>query len=276
MAASVKEQCIADFGEQWTNYRDNDGYYGSRALFEDVFGPILRPEELKGLRVAEIGSGTGRIVHMLLECGVGHVVAVEPSAAYDVLCANVRRHGARVRPLRCCGDELPATGDLDMVFSIGVLHHIPEPEPVVRAAHRALRPGGRLAVWLYGREGNALYLAVVQPLRALTRRLPHRVLAAVSWLLDVPLVAYIALCRYAPLPLRGYMREVMARLEPAHRRLTIYDQLNPAHAKYYSRREAEQLLLGAGFTDLRVHHRHGYSWALIGTKPATRPGSSQG
>jgi SAM-dependent methyltransferase len=275
MSGSVQEKCIADFGEQWCHYRDNDGYYGSRALFEDLFRPILRPAELEGLRVADIGSGTGRIVNMLLECGVAKVIALEPSGAYAVLCDNIRRHGDRVQPIRLRGDELPASGDLDMVFSVGVLHHIPDPGPVVRAAYDALRPGGRIAVWLDGKEGNRLYLAVVQPARALTRRLPHRLLAALSWLLDGPLVAYIGLCKYLPLPLGGYMREVMARLDPAHRRLTIYDQLNPAYAKYYTRREAEQLLLRAGFTDLRVHHRHGYSWALVGTKPA-RAGAHAG
>jgi SAM-dependent methyltransferase len=268
MAVSLKEQCIADFGEQWQRYRDNDGYYGSRALFEDKFQALLVPADIEGHRVAEIGSGTGRIVKMLMECGAGHVIAVEPSDSFKVLCANVRQYGDCVQTLRIKGDELPAFGDLDMVFSIGVLHHIPDPAPVVAAAYRALRPGGRIAIWLYGKEGNGLYLAVVQPLRALTRRLPDRLLAVLSWLLDQPLVVYVTLCKYLPLPLRGYMREIMAKLEPRHRRLTIYDQLNPAYAKYYTRAEAEQLLLRAGFVDLRVCHRHGYSWSLVGTKPA--------
>jgi hypothetical protein len=67
------------------------------------------------------------------------------------------------------------------------------------------------------------------------------------------------------------MREVVAKLEPSHRRLTIYDQLNPAYAKYYTRAEAEQLLVEAGFVDLHLHHRHGYSWSLVGTKPVRSP-----
>ena len=36
MPVSVKEQCIADFGEQWQRYRENDGFYGSRDLFEEL------------------------------------------------------------------------------------------------------------------------------------------------------------------------------------------------------------------------------------------------
>jgi SAM-dependent methyltransferase len=267
MPVSMKEQCIADFGEQWQRYRENEGFYGSRDLFEDIFESILLPSEIDGQRVAEIGSGTGRIVNMIMECGAAEVLAVEPSEAYEVLCENVCKYGNRVQTLKVLGDELPPTGDLDMVFSIGVLHHIPDPAPVVRAAYRALRHSGRIAIWLYGKEGNRLYLSLALPMRVVTRRLPHFALAWLSWLLDLPLAAYIGLCKFLPLPLRGYMREVMARLEPAHRRLTIYDQLNPAYAKYYTRAEAEALLHQAGFVDLRVHHRHGYSWALVGTKP---------
>jgi hypothetical protein len=56
-------------------------------------------------------------------------------------------------------------------------------------------------------------------------------------------------------------------MSPEKRRLIMYDQLNPAYAKYYTRSEAENLLLNGGFINVRVHHHHGYSWTVIGTKP---------
>src|SRR5262249_61229773 len=108
-----------------------------------------------------MGSGTGRIAAILRSAGVAHLVAVEPSAAFEVLRENLAGQRDRVTLLRLTGDAAPPSGDLDYVFSIGVLHHIPDPAPVVRAAYAALRPGGRIAVWLYGREGNAAYLSVL-------------------------------------------------------------------------------------------------------------------
>ena len=42
------------------------------------------------------------------------------------------------------------------------------------------------------------------------------------------------------------MRRVMLPLTPAKRRVVIYDQLNPAYAKYYTRREAHDALAQAG------------------------------
>jgi SAM-dependent methyltransferase len=174
----------------------------------------------------------------------------------------------RVELVRAPGHRLPARGDRDYVFSIGVLHHIPDPDPVCRAARAALQPGGTFGVWLYGREGNGVYLAVFRALHGITRRLPHAALAAVAWLLGWALDAYITACSVLPLPLRGYATNVLAKLSRDKRRLVIYDQLNPAYARYYTRAEAIALLERVGFEDVRVHHRHGYSWTVVGRRPA--------
>jgi SAM-dependent methyltransferase len=263
---NLQRKTIADFGEQWVRYSDNAGYWGSLELFEDAFGPLLTPQDIRGRRVADVGSGTGRIVHMLLDAGAAHVTAIEPSESFTVLEANTRAMGERVRCVRTTGDQIPESA-FDLIVSYGVLHHIPDPGPVVASALRALRPGGRLAVWLYGREGNEVYLAFAEPLRAVTTRLPHAALAVVAWLLTVPLSAYVVACRFLPLPLRDYMLSVIRRLSWKKRQLNIYDQLNPAYARYYRRAEAIELLTRGGFTDVRVHHRHGYSWTVAGTRP---------
>jgi SAM-dependent methyltransferase len=266
--ADVEHRTIRDFGEQWTAYRDNSGYYGSPDLFRDVFGALLPQLPLERARVADVGAGTGRFVRILLQAGASHVTAVEPSDAFSVLRENTADLSDRITYLNAPGDRLPPTGDMDLVFSYGVLHHVPDPTPVVRAALQALRPGGRCAVWLYGREGNAAYLAVLGTLTAVTRHLPHSALAALSFVLDGPLVLYTALCRRLRfLPLARYATEVIARLAPDKRRLVIYDQLNPAYAKYYTEAEARALLERAGFVDVQLYHRHGYSWSVVGTRP---------
>jgi len=261
-----KNQTIQDFGEQWVRYRDNEGYYGSLELFSDILSPFLKPDELKGCKVAEIGSGTGRIVNMLLEAGAENVIASEPSEALDVLRENIRQPD-KVTCLKITGDQLPASGDLDYVFSIGVLHHIQDPTPVVEAAFNALRPGGHLFIWVYGKEGNRLYLTFLTLLRMFTTHLPHRMLTSLVEMMYWPLVSYMKLCHRCALPLRRYLLAVFEKMSPQKRRLVIYDQLNPSFAKYYTRAEAERLLLDGNFEDVRVHHRHAYSWTVIGTKP---------
>jgi SAM-dependent methyltransferase len=266
MSGELQTRTIADFGEQWTRYPDSEGFFGSPELFDDIFRPLVSVQDVRGRRVAEIGAGTGRFVSVLARAGATHVIAVEPSDAILVLKASTAGFGDRVSYLHATGDQLPGTGDLDYVFAIGVMHHIPDPDPVSAAAFRALRPGGVFAVWLYGREGNGLYLAAARSMWWLTRRLPHRALDLFVRLLYPVFWLYMTACRWLPLPLAPYMRRVMVPLTPAKRRVVIYDQLNPAYAKYYTRDEAEALLARQGFTNVRLHHRHGYSWTVTGVK----------
>lgn len=264
--SGIDQQTIGDFGDQWTRYTDNSGYYGSLEYFADICAPLLDVDDVRGRTVADIGSGTGRIVNMLLDAGAAHVTALEPSESFAVVAANTADRASKVEVIRGDGMAIPQARNFDLVISIGVLHHVENPGPIVDAARRALRPGGTMMVWLYGREGNGTYLAVVEPLRALTKRMPHRLLALLCHVLDFVAMGYTAVSRVVPLPMRQYMQTVYCRLASDKRRLVIYDQLNPAYAKYYREDEARALLENNGFSNVRTHHRHGYSWSVVGTR----------
>lgn len=263
---SLAERTIADFGEQWTRYPEASGYYASLRLLEDVLSPLIDPADIRGARVGEIGSGQGRIVRMLAAAGAERIVALEPSVAFDVMVRNVEGLGDRVECVRADGSAFPPK-ELDLIVSIGVIHHIPDPAPTVQAAYRALRRGGRFFVWVYAREGNEAYLRFALPLRRLTTRLPSGAVGAAAWVLVLPATLYAHACRFLPLPLRDYARRVFGRVPWRVRRIIIYDQLKPACAEYYTRERAERLLRDGGFGDVAAYHRHGYSWSIVGTKP---------
>jgi SAM-dependent methyltransferase len=267
VAETESDRTIRDFGDQWSHYGDNDGFYGSVELLQDMFGPLLETDELRGARVADIGSGTGRIVRMLLGAGAAHVLAVEPSLGVEILRRNLRDVADRVEVLHAPGDAVPAGRGLDFVVSIGVIQFIRDPLPTLVAAREALRPGGKLVIWVYGKEGNRLYVGVVQALRAVTTRLPHFALAALCNLLTWVLDCYIFACRRLPLPMADYMRNTLARVSRQKRKLTIYDQLNPTYAKYYLGEEVRQMLEAAGFCNVQLHHRRGYSWTALAARP---------
>ncbi len=265
------DRTIRDFGDQWSRYADNEGYYGSLELLRDMLGPLLPLEALRGARVADVGSGTGRIVRMLLEAGAERVLALEPSAGVEALRANTRDVAERVEVLHASGEALPAGLELDYVFAIGVLPFVRDPLPLLRAARAALRPGGRLLVWVYGVEGNRAYLLLLRGLRAFSTRLPHAALEALCGALCRALDVYIALCRWLPLPLRSYLRGTLARVSREKRRLTIYDQLNPSYVHFYREGELRALLERAGFAEVRLHHRRGYSWTALGVREPLAP-----
>jgi SAM-dependent methyltransferase len=264
---AAPDRTIRDFGEQWSHYAENEGFYGSLDLLQDVFGPLLQISDLRGLRAADVGSGTGRIARMLLEAGAAHVIALEPSSAIEILRRNLRPYGGRVEAVQATGDRLPAGLGLDLVISYGVIQFIPDPGPTLRAACEALRPGGRLVIWVYGREGLGPYLLGVRALRAVTTRLPHSLLSALCSALNLGLDAYIPLCRILPLPLRSYALGTLARLGRMQRKLVIYDQLNPSYVHFYTGDEIRGAVAAAGFSDVRLHHRRGYSWTVLAHRP---------
>ena len=83
--SDLQARTIADFGEQWTEYPDSDGFFGSVELFNDIFAPLLSAGDVAGKEVAEIGAGIGRFVNILAAAGASRVVALEPSGAFRVL-----------------------------------------------------------------------------------------------------------------------------------------------------------------------------------------------
>lgn len=263
----IQEQIIQDFGVQWTRYQDSPGYYGSLDFLADVLGPLIALPDLQGKKVAEIGSGTGRIVSMLLQAGAAHVTAVEPSRGFDVLVEHLKSYKDKVSFLNVEGDKIPQTNDNDYIFSIGVIHHIPQPEKVLKAIHGALRPGGKFFMWVYGKENNGRYLSLAKFLRPLTTKLPHFVLVGITWILFFFLKVYMQAAKVLPLPLKDYLEGVLGKCSDHVIRLVIYDQLNPAYAKYYTKDEVVDLLNGGGLIDIKLYHRHNYSWSGVGRKP---------
>jgi len=267
----LQDRTISDFGEQWSRYVEADGHWGSTELFRDILGELLDASELHDARIADIGSGTGRIVRMLLNMDAGHLTAVEPSSAFQHIKPNLTSEQCeRLEIQNVTGDQLKLDEPYDYLFSFGVLHHIPEPTPVVERAYQALKPGGKLCIWLYGHEGNGAYLACARPMRAITVRIPDGITVFISRILALILQPYIGLCRMSlPLPMSSYMRYHFGPLSFRHQMLTVYDQLNPAYAKYYREAEARQLVESAGFQNVQMFNRHGYSWTVVGEKPSS-------
>ncbi len=263
----IDQRTIADFGEQFSHYQCDAGYYGSSQCLLDILGPFNDEIKIAGKSTADVGSGTGRIVKMLLDLGAESVLAIEPSSSFQYLEQNIKSD--RLQLLQERGEAIAQFPErFDFVFSIGVLHHITDPDPVVKAARESLKQGGKLIIWLYGREGNLPYLMLASILRSFTTSLSHQSLVKIARLLRPALDSYADLCSddRSWLPMHSYMKNHIQRLSGVQREMTIYDQLNPAWAKYYTQQEAIDLLQRNGFADVRVYNRHKYSWTVIGEK----------
>lgn len=181
------ESYVSSFGRQWNRYdvaRDEE----DAAVFQVKTG--VRLSELAGLLVLDAGCGGGRYSRMAGR-HQARVVSVDLSAAVAkaaALCAGL----PQVALVQADLLALPLAQDqFDLVFSIGVLHHSPDPRRAFHELALRVRPGGRLAVWLY-RRNTAPQEWLNSALRALTTRLPARSLerlcAGLGWLGSIPVL----------------------------------------------------------------------------------------
>lgn len=262
----TRKKTIDDFGDQWEEFQSSDGLYGSPEFLQDLFGSLIPVSAVKGKKVLEIGSGTGRITEMLVKKGAKRVFAVEPAfKAFKVLKKNLSSY-QNVEFINCTGEDFEIPCEVDFAISIGVIHHIICPQNTLVRMHEALASNGTLIIWVYGWEGNQLYLILASMLRMITRRMSHRKLLTLSKLLAYPLKFYGSLCYALPLPMRKYFLNVINKWNEQTRVLTIYDQLNPEYAKYYKRQQILDEVKKAGFKSAQIEHRHGYSWTVVAKK----------
>lgn len=109
---------------------------------------VLRRLRLRPRRVLDLGCGTGAsspLLHQLLE-GEAVVVGVDPSA--ESIARARDEHGGPGVSFATLAEYQP-TGDFDLVYCNGVVHHIPLAERAAFLAlvRRALAPGGIFAMW---------------------------------------------------------------------------------------------------------------------------------
>ena len=113
----------------------------------------------EGARVADIGAGTGYFTWRLAQHAgpKGKVVAVDiQQTMLDLAADAVKQHGlANVDyVLGKASDPKLAQRSVDMVFIAYSYHEFSEPETIMEAVRRSLRPGGRLVIVEYAKESK--------------------------------------------------------------------------------------------------------------------------
>jgi SAM-dependent methyltransferase len=275
LAMKEKDDATASaFATSWNNVRPGSVY--TRDQFLDWINP-LTPEALKGASVLELGYGNGSLLVHAAACGPSRLTGVELGDTASVARANVAAAG--IDPELIKGDlcEVDA-GRFDVVYCIGVLHHLKDPERGVQSVLRHTRPGGRFHAWVYGREGNGIVILFVDPLRKVASRLPWWF---TKYFIAAPLVTPYFLWAKASegaarvwpglrrllsrLPLHDYTRWIANR-EFWFFHHVAFDQLVTPQTRYFSEAEVRAFLKDPRVEDgsTYVIARNGNSWKFGG------------
>ena len=265
MSNYKNKDSIKDFGKQFKYHDKIDDYWGSHEILKDMVNPFDL-NLIKNKIICEVGVGSGRILKNLARLSPKKIFAIEPSDAIEIAKKNNRYSEVEILYKKISGQMINFNNEIDYIFSLGVIHHIPEAEIVCKKIYESLKPKGKFIIWLYGKEGNELYLFIFNNLRKITKFMPDKLLNLFSIFLNLMLSIYIFLCKYINLPLKNYMINVLKKCSFEKRKYIIFDQLNPSYSKYYTKHEVKTLLIKSGFKKLEIFHRHKYSWTAIAEK----------
>jgi SAM-dependent methyltransferase len=272
--SAEKARTARAFGWQWQHFTQTDERYAEQFL--GWIAPV-GPGFFKDKIVLEGGCGKGRHTRRIAGWGAQDVVAVDLSDAVEVAfaatCGLPNAHVVQADIFR-----LPLRRAFDYAFSVGVLHHLPDPREGFKSLVSKLKSGGHMSAWIYGAENNRWIVSLVNPVRRVTSSMNRRALFHLS---KVPAAAVYLSTKliYAPLNQSGSGKKLarhlfyndylnyISRFDWREQHSIVFDHLVAPTAFYISREEFEEWWRDVGAQDVVINWHNQNSWRGFGRIP---------
>ncbi len=266
----LKARTRRTFGYQWIVFGEMEDQ------FEEDFLNYISPVSagfFAGKQGLDVGCGFGRHLFHAARFG-SKMVGLDFSEAI-FRAKEITKGLDGVNLVQGDLEKLPfRPGSFDFVYSIGVLHHLPDPQAGFRGLLPVLRPGGAVFIWVYSKS-RALTNAVLEGVRKLTSRLPLSVtlvLARAGALVDwcgFVLPYLLARRLFGP----AIDRFVFARVKlyAGYPFRVVYadwfDRLSAPVRHYFDREDLARWTARAGLVNVRISPTGLYGWRLYGELP---------
>ena len=264
----------AAFGWEWQQF----SYLHDVATYEEQFldwiSPI-QPSFFQDKVVLDAGCGMGRFAIVSSRFGAKDVIALDASDSVEAAYQNAREF-PNIHVVQGDINQLPLRqgkeGDIDFAFSIGVLHHLDDPQKGFSSIVTHLKKDGSMFAWVYGRENNGWLVNFVNPVRTtLTSHLPRFILFIISWLITLvlhPAAAWI----YRPINQSKRLNWLskylfyndylvwLGQFGFLHNHHVVFDHLVAPVAFYLTREEFETWFREAKMSLVDISWRNQNSW----------------
>lgn len=174
-----QKQTADSFSFEWNEIYSENSF--ERSNYLHFLSPFIKDKHLINKVVLDAGCGSGRFTKQaaLLKAKmvIGFDLGETVSKAF-----SLTKSLPNVLIVQADIYHPPFIKAFDLVHSIGVLHHLPQPELGFKSLINFIKPGGRILIWVYSRLNNNRALYFYEPLRALTRSLPKPILYKLCYL----------------------------------------------------------------------------------------------
>ena len=265
-----KAETAANFGWQWTHFTQADEKYA--AQFLGWLKPVRR-EFFAGKIVLEGGCGKGRHTSLAADWGAAEVVGVDLSAAVETAFAATR-HLPNAHVVQADIYKLPFKRAFDYAFSVGVLHHTPEPKRAFASLSSKVKRGGHISAWVYGAENNEWITKYVNPIReSVTSKMNQPTLLQLS---KLPTLGVFLASKLIYKPVNAVAKPLAARLFYndylnhlaafgwTEQHNIVFDHLVAPTAFYISKEEFENWWSETGASNVEITWHNRNSWCGFG------------
>ncbi len=157
----------------------------------------------------------------------------------------------------------------DIVYCIGVIQHTDDPDKTFNNIKKFVKGGGRLAVWVYSKEGNFITMEALEPMKKyFFSKLSRKNLLKIAKLITA--ANYIPVYTIYKLPLKflpfyEYFQN-WKNVGWNHNLLNVFDKLNGPTTHFISKDSIRKWFNEKNFKNVHVSHYVGVSWRASGIK----------
>jgi SAM-dependent methyltransferase len=265
-----KAATAKNFGWQWTHFTQTDARYAEQFL--GWLQPV-KPEFFEGKTVLEAGCGKGRHTSLAARWGAKEIVGVDLGAGVESA-FEATKNLPNAHIVQADIFKLPFKKAFDYAFSVGVLHHTPDPQKAFASVVGKVKSGGHVSAWVYGAENNEWIVRFVNPVRTgFTSKLDQKALFALS---KLPTCAVYLTTKFVYRPLNAAAKPLAKHLfyndylnhlgefgwREQHN--IVFDHLVAPIAFYISKTEFETWWQEAGAQDVQITWHNRNSWCGFG------------
>lgn len=267
---------IRGFGDEWSTYRQNDDVkYDLQKIYSDYFA-WFDDHKIDYDNVLDVGCGSGRWARFVAR-KASQLDVLDPSAKALKIARSNLADFKNITYINSTADDLDCNRNYSFVYSLGVLHHIPDTRAAVKTVSEFVKPGGHLLLYLYYRFDNRpkwfqIIWWLSNILRKVISKLPFPVRKMVC--LTIAFIVYWPVSRlYKVIRLSGRNPKNFPLSYYSNKKLSVLktdalDRFGTRLENRFTQREIREFLTENNFTDIQFKDGEPF-WTVIARKTSS-------